>query len=51
MSFNYQYLDGLMNHRLAQVSALLQAPEHPSRKWTKLVDLVEDLEWADFVSN
>ena len=52
MASKYQNLNDLWNHRLAQVSKLLQAPElHPGRKWVKLVDLVEELDWADFVSN
>ena len=52
MAAMYANPNDLWNHRLSQVAALLQAPElHPSRKWIKLVDLVEDLEWSDFCHN
>ena len=52
MASKFQNLNDLWNHRLAQVSTLLQSPElQPGRKWIKLVDLVEELDWADFVSN
>ena len=51
MASKFQNLNDLWNHRLAQVWTLLQSPEpQPGRKWIKLVDLVEELDWADFVS-
>ena len=51
MASKFQHLNDLWNHRLAQVWTLLQSPEpQPGRKWIKLVDLVEELDWEDFVS-
>ena len=50
MAFNVQNVDDVCNQHLAKIAAVLHAPETSKRKWDYLVDLVDELDWADAIS-
>ena len=45
-----QNVEDLCNQHLAKIAAVLHAPETSKRKWDYLVDLVDELDWADAIS-
>ena len=45
-----QNVEDLCNHRLSKIAAVLHSPQTSKRKWNSLVDLVEELDWADAMS-
>ena len=45
-----QNVEDLCNQHLAKIAAVLRAPETSRRKWNYLVDLVDELDWADAIS-